>query len=62
MMKAPELERALDELRRALVDLVDLQNGPPLESDRKEWVEAMKAAAKALGEDRYGLEDDHGAR
>lgn len=44
-----ELKEALE----LLVELSDLQNGPPLESDRDKWEDVMNRVYYLL--DRYGL-------
>lgn len=37
-----------EDLRKALDDLYDIQNGPPLCDTEKDWNEAMLAAEKVL--------------
>jgi pyrroloquinoline quinone (PQQ) biosynthesis protein C len=44
-----KLQDKIDELRDALENLVDEQNGPPLPTHARRWHRAMEVACKALG-------------
>ena len=54
-MKEQEFKRALALLR----DLADLQNGPPLETHRKEWEETMELVYNFLATYENELEQNH---
>lgn len=50
--------KTIKELREALEELVDNQNGPPLLLWQEDWNKAMRMSYKALGRDDKGAFDD----